>query len=182
VRLTAEIHRRRLGRRLRNRERGDRRVDGCRQSGRSGIPVRERGQELAAFLDRVGPQAACVLIQCTDEQTGRTVAARATERGSECWHDSRTAFLALLHQVGDNYDWLRPAVAEPTSKRGRRARRAKKSLRAGPRRGQRNREGVDETRRSLEDGPATDLFASVRLTSVLVRRWAAGESNPGPSD
>ena len=81
--------------------------------------VRERGQELAAFLDRVGPQAACVLIQCTDEQTGRTVAARATERGSECWHDSRTAFLALLDQVGDNYDWLRPAVAEPTSKKSK---------------------------------------------------------------
>jgi hypothetical protein len=77
--------------------------------------VRERGQELAEFLDRVGPHAACVLIQCTDEQTGRTVAARATERGSESWHGSRTRFLALLDQVGDNYDWLRPAVAEPTS-------------------------------------------------------------------
>jgi hypothetical protein len=60
-----------------------------------------------------------VLIQCTDEQTGRTVAARATERGSESWHVSRTRFLALLDQVGDNYDWLRPAVAEPTSKKSK---------------------------------------------------------------
>lgn len=83
--------------------------------------VRERGQELAEFLDRVGPHAGGVLIQCTDEQTGRTVAARATERGSESWHGSRTRFLALLDQVGDNYNWLRPAVAEPTSKKSKKS-------------------------------------------------------------
>jgi hypothetical protein len=77
--------------------------------------VRESGQALAEFLDRVGPKAACVLIQCTGEEAGRIVAARAAERGSECWSGSRTEFLALLDQLDDDYDWLRPAaIAERT--------------------------------------------------------------------
>jgi hypothetical protein len=83
--------------------------------------VRDGGRALAEFLDRVGPNAACVLIQCADEETGRTVAARATERGSECWNGSRTEFLALLDQLDDDYDWLRPAAsAEPTPKKKKR--------------------------------------------------------------
>jgi len=71
---------------------------------------------LAELLDQLGPRAACVVLVCTDERTGQEVAARASERASDSAHYSRTEFLALLDQQGNNYDWIRSAVAEPAAK------------------------------------------------------------------
>jgi uncharacterized membrane protein len=78
--------------------------------------VRQPGQRLTELLDQVGQHSAALLIVCRDEQTGQAVAACATERGSQSWHLSRAEFRAALDRLGDNYDWIRPALAEPAPK------------------------------------------------------------------
>jgi len=82
-----------------------------RQSG-----VGRDAHRLAEVFDRLGPHAACVLFHCTDEQTAQAVATRADERGERSSHYARTEFLALLDRLGSEYDWIRPAVAEPAAK------------------------------------------------------------------
>ena len=57
-----------------------------------------------------------MLFHCTDEQTAQAVATRADERGESSSHYARTEFLTLLDRLGSEYDWIRPAVAEPTAK------------------------------------------------------------------
>jgi len=78
--------------------------------------VAQADERLAAALDQLGPHAACVLFHCTDDQTAHAVAARADERASHSSHYSRTEFLSMLDRLGDNYDWIRPAVAEPAAR------------------------------------------------------------------
>jgi hypothetical protein len=73
--------------------------------------VRQADQRLAEILDRVGQHSAVLLVLCQDEQTGQTVAARASERGAQSWHMSQAEFLGALDRLGDNYDWVRPVVA-----------------------------------------------------------------------
>jgi len=74
--------------------------------------VRQADQRLAEILDGVGQHSAVLLVLCQDEQTGQTVAARASERGAQSWHMSQAEFLGALDRLGDNYDWVRPVVAE----------------------------------------------------------------------
>ena len=50
------------------------------------------------------------------KQTAQAVATRADERGDRSSHYARTDFLALLDRLGSEYDWIRPAVAEPVAK------------------------------------------------------------------
>jgi uncharacterized membrane protein len=76
-------------------------------------------KQLAELLDRLGPHAAGVVFVCTGENTTQAVAALAEKRGSDSTHHSRTEFLALLDQLGDKYDWIRPAVAEPSAKKSK---------------------------------------------------------------
>ena len=57
-----------------------------------------------------------MLFHCTDEQTAQAVATRADERGERSSHYARTEFLAFLDRLGSEYDWIRPAVAEPVAK------------------------------------------------------------------
>jgi len=73
-------------------------------------------QELAELLDHLGPKAACVLFHCTDEDTGQAVVKQAGRHVGDSWHYSRADFLELLDQLGSDYDWIRPAVAEPATK------------------------------------------------------------------
>lgn len=82
--------------------------------------VKEAGQRLTELLDQVGRRSAALLIVCQDEETGQAVAARAADRGSQSWHSSRAEFLAALDRLGDNYDWVRPALAEPAPKSDKR--------------------------------------------------------------
>jgi hypothetical protein len=78
--------------------------------------VQQADQRLAEILDEVGTHSAAALIHSMDEQTGQNVAAQAADRGRDSWEFSRAEFLATLDRQGDNYDWLRPAVAEPAPK------------------------------------------------------------------
>ena len=78
--------------------------------------IQQPGQRLTELLDQVGERSAALLIVCQDDETGQAVAARAADRGSQSWHASRAEFLAALDRLGDNYDWIRPAVAEPAPK------------------------------------------------------------------
>jgi len=73
--------------------------------------VREADQRLTEILDQVGRRSAVLLVRCNDEPTGQAVATRAAERATQSWHLSRAEFLAALDRLGDNYDWIRPAVA-----------------------------------------------------------------------
>jgi len=82
-----------------------------RQSG-----VGRDAHRLAEVFDELGPHAACVLFHCTDEETAQVVATRADERGDRSSHYARTDFLAMLDRLGSEYDWIRPAVAEPAAK------------------------------------------------------------------
>ena len=82
--------------------------------------MKEAGQRLTELLDQVGRRSAALLIVCPDEETGQAVAARAADRGSQSWHSSRAEFLAALDRLGDNYDWVRPALAEPAPKSDKR--------------------------------------------------------------
>ena len=79
--------------------------------------VRQPGQRLTELLDQVGQRSAALLILCQDQETGQAVAARAADRGSQSWHLPRAEFLAALDRLGDNYDWIRPALAEPAGKK-----------------------------------------------------------------
>lgn len=78
--------------------------------------VPQTDQRLTEVLDEIGPRSAVLLVVCTDEQTEQLVAATAAERGSQSWHMSRAEFLAALDRMGDNYDWIRPVVAQPAAK------------------------------------------------------------------
>jgi uncharacterized membrane protein len=78
--------------------------------------VRQADQRLTEILDQVGQHSAVLLILCQDEQTGQTVAARASERGMHSWHMSRAEFLGALDRLGDNYDWVRPVIAESATR------------------------------------------------------------------
>ena len=82
-----------------------------RQSG-----VGRDAHRLAEVFDQLGPHAACVLFHCTDEETAQAVATRAGERSDRSSHYGRTDFLAMLDRLGSEYDWIRPAVAEPAAK------------------------------------------------------------------
>lgn len=79
--------------------------------------VQQPGQRLTELLDQVGERSAALLILCHDEETGQAVAARAAERGSQSCHWPQAKFLAALDRLGDNYDWIRPVLAEPASKK-----------------------------------------------------------------
>jgi hypothetical protein len=72
--------------------------------------VQQPAHRLTELLDQVGRRAAAVLILCQDEATGRAAVARAAERGRQSAHLSRAEFLAALDRLGDNYDWIRPAL------------------------------------------------------------------------
>jgi len=78
--------------------------------------VRQEDQRLAELLDPLGPHAALVVIVCTDDVTSEAVVARGTKRGIDCGCYPRNDFLAFLDRQGDNYDWVRPAIAEPEDK------------------------------------------------------------------
>jgi uncharacterized membrane protein len=71
--------------------------------------------QLSDLLDRLGPHAAGMVFVCTDQATEQAVAALAEKRGSDSTHHSRTEFLALLDRLGSSYDWIRPAVTEPSA-------------------------------------------------------------------
>jgi uncharacterized membrane protein len=90
-----------------------------RQSG-----VGQDAERLAKLFDQLGPHGACVLLYCEHEETAQAVARRADERGDHSAHYAQTEFLALLDRLGNNYDWIRPAVANP-------ARRVKRKHRSG---------------------------------------------------
>jgi len=79
-----------------------------RQSG-----VGHDADRLAAVFDQLGPHGACVLFHCTDEEMAQAVAKRADERGNHSSHYQQIDFLAMLDRLGTEYDWIRPAVAEP---------------------------------------------------------------------
>jgi hypothetical protein len=96
-----------------------------RQSG-----VGRDAHRLAEVFDHLGPHAACVLFHCTDEHTAQAVATRADERGDRSSHYTRTEFLELLDRLGSEYDWIRPAVAEPATKVRRRSKLRKKHSKA----------------------------------------------------
>ncbi len=76
--------------------------------------VRQDSQRLTEILDEVGGRSAVLIVVCMDDETAQMVAARAAERGSHSWHVPRAEFVAALDRLGENYDWVRPAVAEPT--------------------------------------------------------------------
>jgi hypothetical protein len=78
--------------------------------------VRQDSQRLTEILDEVGKRSAVLIVLCMDDETGQMVAARAAERGSHSWHVPRAEFLAALDRLGDSYDWVRPAVAESTTR------------------------------------------------------------------
>ena len=82
--------------------------------------VQQPGQRLTELLDQVGERSAALLIVCRDEQTAEAVAARAAERASHSYHSSRAEFLAALDRLGDNYEWVRPALAEPDPEKQKR--------------------------------------------------------------
>ena len=74
-------------------------------------------QAAHAILARAGAHGALVLIRCQDEDTRRTVAARAGDSGSVSWEGSRTEFLAEL-DPGSKHDWVRTAFGEPSRPKG----------------------------------------------------------------
>jgi len=74
--------------------------------------VREADRRLAEVFDQVGERSAVLLMLCKDKETGQAVESRAADRGAQSWHGSRKEFLAALDRLGDNYDWVRPLVAQ----------------------------------------------------------------------
>jgi hypothetical protein len=74
--------------------------------------VRQPDQRLTEVFDQEGERSAVLLMLCKDEETGQAVASRAADRGTQSWHGSREEFLAALDRLGDNYDWVRPLVAQ----------------------------------------------------------------------
>ena len=78
--------------------------------------VRQDSERLTEILDGVGQRSAVLIGLCMDDATGQMVAARAAERGSHSWHVARAEFVAALDRLGENYDWLRPAVTESTTR------------------------------------------------------------------
>jgi uncharacterized membrane protein len=106
-----------------------------RQSG-----VGQDADRLARVFDRLDPHGACVLFHCTDEQTAQAVVTRADERGDHGSHYAQTEFLALLDRLGTDYDWIRPAVAEPVP----RAKKKRRSARKPPVSGQQGAVSADQ--------------------------------------
>jgi hypothetical protein len=82
--------------------------------------VHQTDQALTELLDQVGRHAAALLIVCQDEAIGQAVAASASDRARRSLHLSRADLLAVIDRSGDNYDWVRPAIAEPAPKPARR--------------------------------------------------------------
>jgi hypothetical protein len=78
--------------------------------------VRQDSQRLTEILDEVGRHSAVLIVLCMDDETGQMVAARAAERGSHSWHVPRAEFVAALDRLGDNYEWVRPAVVESATR------------------------------------------------------------------
>ena len=76
----------------------------------------EEDKRLAELLDHLGPKAACVVFHCTDDAAGQVVATQAGKRAGDNLQYSHTEFLAVLDRLGNDYDWVRPVVAEPTPK------------------------------------------------------------------
>lgn len=74
--------------------------------------VRHEDHRLAEILDDVGRRSAAALLLCCDEETGRTAMARVADRGSRCAGLSPAEFLAALDRLGDDYDWVRRALAD----------------------------------------------------------------------
>ena len=75
-------------------------------------------QAAHAIIARAGAHAAIVLVCCKDPETRDEVAARAAERASESWDDSRTEFLAAL-DPGSKHDWVRTALGKPPPRTAR---------------------------------------------------------------
>ena len=78
--------------------------------------MQQADQRLTEILDQVGQRATVLLVLCKNEETGQTVAARAAQRGTQSWHVPRAEFLAALDRLGDNYEWVRPAVVESATR------------------------------------------------------------------
>ena len=74
-------------------------------------------QAVHALLAQAGPNAAIVLVSCTDEEICRTVTARAADRAIASWEGSRSQFLADL-DPGSEHDWVGAALGEPPSTQG----------------------------------------------------------------
>jgi hypothetical protein len=72
---------------------------------------------LAAVFDELGVDGACVVFRCNDAHLSDTVESTAKARGTHSSRYPRADFLALLDRLGNDYDWIRPAVAEPKANR-----------------------------------------------------------------
>jgi hypothetical protein len=66
-----------------------------------------------AILAQVGPGAALALVCCDDQETRQAVIVQAADRANESWDGSRAQFLADL-DPGNQHDWLRAAIGEPS--------------------------------------------------------------------
>lgn len=65
------------------------------------------------ILDRVGADAALLLIRSDEKEVRQAVVAQTAERASESWDGTRQEFLASL-DPGTQYDWVRTALGEPS--------------------------------------------------------------------
>ena len=66
------------------------------------------------ILAEAGPHSAIVLVRCKDREMWQEVSARAADRAINSWQGSMTEFLAAL-DPGSPHDWVRAALAEPSS-------------------------------------------------------------------
>jgi hypothetical protein len=82
--------------------------------------VRKEDQRLTEILDQVGGHSAVLLVACWDDEAGPMIASRVSQRGTQSWHMSLLDFLSALDRIGDDYDWIRPAVAKPLSAKTKR--------------------------------------------------------------
>jgi hypothetical protein len=74
----------------------------------------ERAQ---AILAQVGQRAAIALLRCKDPAIREAAIGQAADRASSSWDGSLTEFLAAL-DPGDKHDWVRAALAKPSSASG----------------------------------------------------------------
>ena len=74
----------------------------------------ERAQEILA---QAGSRAAVALVRCKDPEIRQAAVGQAAERASSSWDGSLTEFLAAL-DPGDQHDWVRAALDEPSSANG----------------------------------------------------------------
>lgn len=65
-----------------------------------------------AILAGAGPNAAILLVRCTNDETRTEVATRAAACATRSWEGSRPEFLADL-DPGNKHDWIRDLLSEP---------------------------------------------------------------------